>query len=215
MSKERIEIIPCPKCGHAHNFRVFESLNGDFDPDAKQALLNASLFRFKCEQCGFETSVVYDILYHDMTHQAMVYLVPEHAIEQVSQMMDHADTAFGFGTSAYRKRIVTDQNALREKALIFDNDLDDRIMEIVKTFYLSDARKRFPDINIEAAYFFVEGDKYMLEFVGDTPLKAEISVEFYAQIGMKYINVLSEISSGTYVIDANWAAKILSSEAVE
>jgi hypothetical protein len=214
MSKERIEVIPCPKCGHEQNFTVFESLNGDLDPAAKMSLLNAELFKFRCGECEFETNVVYDILYHDMTHQAMVYLIPKNAVEEVTRMMDHADTAFGFGTSNYRKRIVFDQNALREKALIFDNGLDDRIMEIVKTFYLSNAREQFPDANIEAAYFFVKDGAYMLEFVGEIPLMTEIAVDFYAQVGMQYMNVFNDISANTYIIDANWAARVLNGEII-
>ena len=36
----------------------------------------------------------------------------------------------------YRKRIVTNQNALREKAIIFENELDDRVVELIKLLYL-------------------------------------------------------------------------------
>jgi hypothetical protein len=209
MSKERIEIITCPKCGHKQEFRIYDSLNGDLDPEAKKKLIDASLFMFDCEKCDLVTPVAYNLLYHDMTNEALVYLVAPQDVEEVTRMMDHAETAFGFGTSNYRKRIVTDQNSLREKAIIFDAGLDDRIIELVKFCYVNDVRNKFPEANIEAAFMFVDGERYMLEFVGEKPLLVEMPVEFYAQIGMQYRSIIEGRKDADYHIDAAWASKVI------
>lgn len=55
----------------------------------------------------------------------------------------------------YRKRIVTNQNALREKAIIFENELDDRVVELIKLLYLLDVQDKFPEVNIVEGYFLV------------------------------------------------------------
>lgn len=68
MSIERKEMIICPKCGHEQEFLVWQSLNGDINPEAKQQLIDGTLFHFECEKCGDKSNVDYSMLYHDMTH---------------------------------------------------------------------------------------------------------------------------------------------------
>ena len=65
MSLENKEIIKCPECGKENEFIVWQSLNGDLDPEAKQKLLDGTLFQFKCSGCGYESNVSYPTLYHD------------------------------------------------------------------------------------------------------------------------------------------------------
>lgn len=75
MSMERKETITCPECGHTQDFIIWQTLNGDLDSEAKQQLLDGTLFRFECDKCGHKSNVNYGILYHDMRHQAMIYYV--------------------------------------------------------------------------------------------------------------------------------------------
>ena len=67
----------------------------------------------------------------------------------------------------YRKRRVTNQNALREKAIIFENELDDRVVELIKLLYLFDVQDIFPEVNIVEAYFLVLEGKYIIQFMGE------------------------------------------------
>jgi hypothetical protein len=69
---------------------VWDSLNSDLDPDAKQKLLDGTLFQYKCEKCGHEASVAYDILYHDMKNNTMVYLVEHSVVEETKKYMEMA-----------------------------------------------------------------------------------------------------------------------------
>ena len=82
----------------------------------------------------------------------------------------------------YRKRIVTNQNALREKAIIFENELDDRVVELIKLLYLLDVQDKFPEVNIVEGYFLVLEGKYIIEFIGEKFLKAEIPLDLYKSI---------------------------------
>ena len=91
MSKERRETVTCPECGNVQNFIVWQSLNGDLDSEAKQQLLDGTLFRFVCNKCGYTSHVDYNLLYHDMTHKAMIYYVKEEFVEQTIDAMTDAE----------------------------------------------------------------------------------------------------------------------------
>lgn len=209
MSMERKETITCPECGHTQDFIVWQTLNGDLNPDAKQQLLDGSLFSFECKKCGHKSNVDYGILYHDMTHKAMVYYVDEDSVEQTQATMVDVEKKIGFEIPGYRKRIVTDQNTLREKAIIFEHGLDDRVVEIIKLIYYADASKQFPEANITAVYFLIADDKYILEFIGDRPLSAEIPVEMYEELKSDFAERLDAADGKEVLINVDWASEFL------
>ena len=213
MSKTHVETIACPRCGHENLFTAYDNLDAKSDPTAKNGLFDMTLFQFQCTSCGHSANVIYNMLYVDHDNHDMIYFVSEQDLKEATRMMDHSETAFGFGTSSYRKRIVTDLNSLREKAIIFDCGLDDRVIEIVKSIYLTDARKQFPDANIESAYFYMHEDQPMFEFVGDTPLTAAIDVSLYAFKFMQYGEKFASKNNCGYVINNDWVNIFLNKEA--
>lgn len=209
MSMERKDKVKCPKCGHMQDFVIWHSLNGDIDPDAKQQLLDGSLFRFECEECGHNSSVNYAMLYHDMANRVMVHYVSEDSVEQAKATMNDAENKFSFVMTGYRRRIVTDQNALREKAIIFDCGLDDRVIEIIKLIFYVRACRQFPENDISAVYFLVSDDnKCILEFIGDNQMSAEVPPEMYEEIKSDFAERLDAAGDKELIIDAGWAAEI-------
>lgn len=209
MSMEHKESITCPECGQKQDFIVWHSLNGDLDPEAKQRLLDGTLFHFKCDNCGHRSNVNYGMLYHDMTNQVMVYFVDEDSVEETLETMNDTEGKIGIPMPEYRKRIVTDQNALREKAIIFDQKLDDRVIEIIKLIYYSNASKQVPDANIDAVYFLVADDKYILQFIGDKTLSAEVPVEMYEKIKSDFAERLENAGDKEALVDMHWASEFL------
>lgn len=211
MSMKRKETVTCPECGQEQDFVVWHSLNGDLDPEAKQRLLDGTLFHFECSNCGHRSNVNYGMLYHDMTNQVMVYYVDEDSVEETLATMNDVENKIG-PMPEYRKRIVTDQNALREKAIIFYQKLDDRVIEIIKLIYYSNACKQVPDANIDAVYFLVADGKYILQFVGDTPLSAEVPVEMYEEIKRDFAEQLAVAGDKDALVDLHWASDFLKRE---
>lgn len=210
MSMERKEILACPKCGHKQDFVIWQSLNGDIDPVAKQQLLDGELFNFKCEECGNVSNVDYPILYHDMTHEAMIYYVDENSVEQAYQAMVGAENKIGIEMSGYRRRIVTKQSSLREKAIIFDYGLDDRVIEIIKLIYHTNANNQVSDVKIDDVYFLVSDDKYLLAFIGDKPLSVEVPVSLYDDIKKDFSERFNLMGDKEPIIDYSWALKLFS-----
>lgn len=80
-----------------------------------------------------------------MTNRAMVHYVQEDSFEQTISMIHELEgklDAFEQSLRAgYRTRIVTNQNSLREKALIFKCGLDDRVVELAKLFLIAHAKQ--------------------------------------------------------------------------
>lgn len=209
MSMERKETVTCPECGNVQDFIVWQTLNGDLDPEAKQQLLDGTLFSFECSKCGYKSNVDYSTLYHDMTNKAMVYYVDEESVKQTIETMVDAENKMGFAMPGYRKRIVTDQNALREKAIIFEHGLDDRVIEIIKLIYLANASKQFPEADIKEVYFLVSDGEYILEFVGNSPLSAEIPTGMYDSIKTDFAERLETAGNEEPIINIGWASEFL------
>ncbi|MBP1572924.1 MAG: CpXC domain-containing protein [Oscillospiraceae bacterium] len=209
MSRRFTETITCPKCNNTQGFDVWYSLNADIDPDAKEQLLNGTLFGYRCEKCGYESNVDYGMLYHDMTNMAMVYYVHESEIEETKKGFIDTNDMMGIEMPEYKKRIVTNRNALREKAVIFDNGLDDRPIEIIKLLYDVKAMQDNPDAKISAVYFIVKDGEYVLEFLGDTPMVATIPSGLYERIANDYAERIELFSKNECVIDRAWARKVI------
>jgi len=206
MSMEHTEAIVCPECGKTQDFTIWLTLNGDLDPEAKQQLLDGTLFNFVCKNCGHKSNVNYGLLYHDMTHKAMVYYVDEDSVEQTQETMLDAQKKMGFDISGYRKRVVTDRNSLREKAIIFEHGLDDRVIEIIKVIFYANAREQFPNAGISDVYFLVVDDRYILDFIGEKAMSADVPRE---KVNNDFADRLKKAGDEETVIDFNWAVHFL------
>ena len=90
MSMESKETYTCPECGHEQECTVWHSLNGDMNPEAKQQLLDGTLFLSECSNCGRKSNLDYGILYHDMTNQTMVYYVDEESVNKTLEIMKNS-----------------------------------------------------------------------------------------------------------------------------
>jgi len=72
---EEIE-IKCPKCEEKQQTTIWESLNADIDPEAKEELFKGQINVFWCQKCQFKSFLPVSLLYHDMTRKFMVQYFP-------------------------------------------------------------------------------------------------------------------------------------------
>ena len=209
MSLESFKTIECPGCGKKSDVTVWQSLNGNLNSEAKEKLLNGNLFTFICPDCGYRAELDYQILYHDMKNHAMIYYVAEENVEECISMFN---TSFGMESAeninqSYVKRIVTSKNSLREKAIIFDCGLDDRVIELIKIFYLSKVKDILPGLTFNEVYFMPANDGYQLHLLGEETRIISFTREFYDGI-LKDFGKLFE-SDNSLIIDSNWVFKLL------
>lgn len=210
MSLEHKETVICPKCKHQNQIKVWQSLNGNLNPDEKQQLLEGTLFRFKCQRCCHVSNLNYELLYHDMDHQAMVYYVALHSIEKTNDMISATEETLRGGMSGYSVRIVSSQETLREKAMIFESGLDDRIVEIMKLFVLANARDQFPEAIIEAIFFsFVRDEELVFELAGAKTLGANIPFAAYQKLREDYESRLELVGNKERIVNLEWAVNFI------
>ena len=76
MSIKREEEIACPECGKAQTLTIWESIDAEPDPGAREALFEARVNRFDCPACDFDALVPVPLLYHDRRRQFVVQYFP-------------------------------------------------------------------------------------------------------------------------------------------
>lgn len=77
MSSFRKIKITCPDCNTEGEYTVWDSVNVDLDPELKSKVMDGSLFTWVCPKCKKSFNAPYSFLYHDMTHNFMVYFESE------------------------------------------------------------------------------------------------------------------------------------------
>lgn len=157
MSNFTMERICCPKCKTEQNTKVWEEISADASPRAREGILNGDFFTYKCKRCGHEMHMTYNCIYHDMKKGIVIWLVPEINGEINQQLEDIVEKDMeklekrAIKESTAEKnffRLVTTPNQLREKLIIAENHLDDKIVEIMKKIYLANLHTFFPEDNI-------------------------------------------------------------------
>ncbi len=118
-----IHPVVCPACGHAQEFKAWASINPATDPELRSALLEGQLELFVCDACKAQTRVAFDVLYHDMRRTFMIWLCHEN---ETLQPPDRRLPA------VYQFRVVRTVPGLVEKIRIFEDQFDDRMMELFK-----------------------------------------------------------------------------------
>ena len=210
MSLEHTEMVTCPRCNKPNQVNVWQSLNGDLNPDAKQMLLDGILFHFKCQSFYHKCNLNYELLYHDMKHQAMVYYTSLYSIEKTIEMINATEETFRGGMPGYSIRIVTSQGTLREKAMIFESGLDDRIIEIMKLIILTNAQNQYPEAVIEAVFFSsVQGEEIIFELVSSVTLNAKIPFAVYRKLSEDYESRFKHAGNKERIVNSEWAQNFI------
>ena len=140
MSKHHLETFTCPKCEKESSFVMYDSVNVTLDPEYKAKILDGSLFAFKCPECGTVTNIDYNVLYHDMDKQIMIQVCSssEDAVNAQSpaNILGNLFSNLSSGLEKINFRTVVGVQRLVEKVRIFDADLDDYTVEMIKSLLI-------------------------------------------------------------------------------
>ncbi|WP_097005323.1 CpXC domain-containing protein [Lacrimispora amygdalina] len=131
MSRYHNAEIICPVCKKKNIVRVWDSVNVDINPEIKEDILSGKFNHSICPSCNVEINCVYGFLYHDMKHRYMVGI--EHDYTTALLMTDCPD--------GYRFRRVKDINGLIEKINIFELELNDIVIEMVKKIVMETSNR--------------------------------------------------------------------------
>lgn len=204
--KKRNQAITCPKCSQVQSHTIYEQISAFNEPALKTKILRNELFRFVCDNCGHQLTLLYPSLYHDAVHGFMVYLIPTQDQQRIGKI--ELDAIMNEYLELKTTRTVRIPNQLAEKIIIFENKLDDRLVELVKQetkHFLQ--QQQAPDIldiylnKSENGYYFViiHGSEDWRTLDVDENV-FEIAYDKYAS----YFEPLKPFAE----IDAQWATQI-------
>ena len=169
MSKHHLEPVTCPKCGKESSFVMYDSVNVTLDPEYKAKILDTTLFKFKCPECQAEICFNYHLLYHDMDKHIMIQVCndSEEAVNMQSpaQILGGIFSNPGNGLNEINFRTVIGPQRLAEKIRIFDADLDDYTVEMIKSLLIRNTEGKknvffdsIEDGKLQFAICFENGD---------------------------------------------------------
>ncbi|HHT23211.1 MAG TPA: hypothetical protein GXZ87_07875 [Bacteroidales bacterium] len=116
----------CFNCSEPIPFTIWQSVNVTLDPEQKSRVLDSSMFFAICPSCGNEHFFPIGFLYHDMDKQIMLFYRDEESEKVDLESAVIANEVHEFRTlSEYKYRVVNELNRLKEKIIIFDENLDD------------------------------------------------------------------------------------------
>lgn len=137
MSINHKQSVKCPKCSQMSDIVVWSSITVKDSPDLKADLLHGKVNIFRCPTC-FQTALMPSpMLYHDKDKRLMISFSPctdpvlkEQLYENVVKTSSESGELEKL--EGYNLRFVSDFNELLEKILIFDCNLNDKAIEVIK-----------------------------------------------------------------------------------
>ena len=199
--------LKCPKCGHAHTWKKYVTINALEKMDMKKKVLKNEIYQFTCENCEFKAPLTYNSLYADPKKHLMIYLAPV----MDSSVEDRLEELNGLQKGGV-KRLVDNINDLKEKIMIADNHLDDRVIELLKIAYISRIKKEMDDDTMQDILFDYSGGQlwFLLFFEKKGIGKMPIDLEHYRQIERQYrVGILDQSTDSFMKVDLEWAGKVM------
>lgn len=142
MSLNSKQNIKCPKCGQMCEINVWNSITVTDSVDLKQDLLMGKINMFVCPSCSHSALMPTPMLYRDDEKRLLISFSPCDDVVLKNQLFGNIlETSKKSGEleklDGYNLRFVTDYNELLEKILIFDNNMNDKSIEVIKLMILS------------------------------------------------------------------------------
>lgn len=220
MSNFNMETITCPKCKTEQKIKIWESVNIAQSPKQKENILNGDFFTFKCKKCDCSMPIGYSFLYDEIEKKIMIWLLPDATEETIDSIKEYSKSIIDENQLKAKNcilRIVTTPNELREKIMINDAGLDDRVVELVKMVYLSQIVNNSEDKTIgekiiEEMLIDVKGenDYYLVIFFKDEePMMFPVQYEVYIKVYQDFIELIEENEQENFeIIDSDYAKRI-------
>ena len=211
MSRIEKTTFTCPKCRKESAFTIWHSVNTTLNPEMKERIIDGSAFVHVCPSCGYKTRTLWNMLYHDMANQIMIQLYPK---ENNLRLGDNGIKMLEMMKGRYLVRMVESAEELQEKIHIFDESLDDRIVELSKLITFIKMGEEHPDIKVEKIIFHRnlkdKQDAFQVIANGKTAAVNMCPFSSYDYFYNESIKKLPGIREDDLVIDQEWAMKWLS-----
>lgn len=204
--------INCPQCGAPNKYEVYENIYSNVHLQAKQRLFNNTLFNYKCDHCKVTCEMLYEIVYYNIQHNTILYFVEQSRVSNVCAAIDYTDQDINRKWSSLvhscKKRVVDNPMILREKSLMLEQDMDDRVVELVKVVcadIFTNADKRKP---LHILFDRHNNDACLNVYYSNEMITTSFPQNLYDHFKHEFADILA--LNKDYVIDENWAADFMS-----
>ena len=216
MSRHYIDTLTCPECMQEGDIQIWSSINTMLDPEMKEKVRTGEAFMWECPHCGYKLPVIYATLYHQMEDKIMIHFVEDkvEAVETIKRLSGEGEDDFdilgAFYEADYTIRVVDSIGKFREKLKIFDEKLDDRVMELTKAFLRYNLLLSDPGVKIKEFLFDTTADGTKLfSLLLDDGSRASIDYEedLYDSVKNNFKEIID--ADEDFIIDSEWADSIL------
>jgi len=131
MNKPKVQeaTLYCPYCNTEQKHNLYPVVDLVENPSLKLGLLTDSLFSVHCNECENQFMVMHEMLVVDKEASFAILLAPDSSLTEVmepSEEMGQYETL----------RLVHSSDELKEKILLADAGLDDKVIELCKMYLL-------------------------------------------------------------------------------
>lgn len=207
MSLPKSMTMECSECGEQLDITVFQSINTDYSSDIVDQIISGKLFNVQCPKCGHTSSIEYDVLYHDIKHRAMIWVL--HKYDNNVNELRKSKNLLEYKTT----RIVNNMNALREKALCLEYGRDDRVIELCKVFAVYNLLSKQPDFEFNNAFYglFCKAERIFIYDKSGNELSCELTEEMYSLVADMYCksDLYKDFDDYYAIVDAAWAEEVM------
>lgn len=205
MTEWRNTTVSCPACCEEGNFRICTKIDIGQNPELLNSLYSRDIFKFTCPECGEEIIVAYDC--------TLISKADKYAVSLIVDGDDSTDTAT-LTVDGFKLRIVRSINALVEKVALFEDDIDDKVIELYKIMLEDQFEEEKPDAELLGIYYGGSNaeDNTLLFYIitaNAENTRATLSTDTYYAIE-KQLGEQADTFKNDTEIDRTWALKVLS-----
>lgn len=216
MSLNEKQTVKCPKCGEICEMTIWQSITVSDSPDLKDDLLKGKINILKCASCGQTALFPSPLLYNDSSKKLLISFAPQNnRAEQLRLFEEMKLSSKKSGELKnypdYNLRFVPSFNELLEKILIFDNNLYDKVIEVIKLLVLSQDSEKMTDrtcvfgkLENDEIEFLVQDTKENQVYTSRVPVSTYKTIE--AQLKMSGVKFKS---FDWELVDLDYAASLL------
>lgn len=226
MADFSMQSIECPECKTEQKIKIWESVDVTGNEKNKNKIMSDELFTFTCKKCGHVVPLVYNCLYTDADSRLSVWMLPAIGSEEIEKLPKPS----GIGEESeklaeeYSFRVVDTPNELKEKIIIKDAGMDDRVIELMKMVYLSQlpaitGDEKIADENISEMYFNLTEDGgycFTVFFENGKELLIGAEKSVYDKIQDDFKSLIEKDDTHTYrKVDCEWSQKMFMAKNAE
>lgn len=131
-----VEIL-CRSCNYHTHIKSHTFVQPALEPLLRQRILENQMFTYTCPRCHEKITFIHNFLYHDVSHQFMIYMGRERRdLSQFKEQFPH-----------FIIRYVAHPDQLRDKIKILEDGLDDQVITSIKH------RLMEKDHHVQAIYY--------------------------------------------------------------